>query len=468
MAGTVVLGAGPAGLAAALQIARRRLGPVTVIEQQAGPGGNAGSFLLDGIHVDFGSHRLHPACDPSILRDLQELMGSDLLLRPRHGRIRLRSRWIHFPLRPLDLALRLPPAFAVGAAADMVLKAFAPRPVEETFASVLERGLGRTLCRSFYFPYARKIWGASPEELSAIQARRRVSAGSSWKMVMKVLAALRPKSPTAGRFYYPRQGYGQICESIAGAVDAAGGRLIYGARVTAVERHGPRWRLRFEGNAGASSVEADRVWSTLPLNVLARLVSPAAPAATLAAAGRMRFRAMVLVYLILETQQFTPFDAHYFPDDSMPLARLSEPKNYSASEEPRGLTVLCGEVPCDIDSELWRASDQALGEAMRGWLASCGLPVTCPVRRVVTRRLPHAYPLYLRGYEETFRELDEWASSLDGLLTFGRQGLFAHDNLHHALLMGYSAAECLDPAGRFDGARWSEFRRVFAGHVVED
>jgi hypothetical protein len=25
-------------------------------------------------------------------------------------------------------------------------------------------------------------------------------------------------------------------------------------------------------------------------------------------------------------------------------------------------------------------------------------------------------------------------------------------SFHHALLMGYSAAECLDPSGRFDGA----------------
>ncbi|PYX90989.1 MAG: amine oxidase, partial [Acidobacteria bacterium] len=95
-----VLGAGPAGLGAAFQLSRQGLAHATVLEQRQEPGGNAGSFELEGIHVDYGSHRLHPACDPEILRDLQGLLGEDLLLRPRHGRIRLRGRWIHFPLRP--------------------------------------------------------------------------------------------------------------------------------------------------------------------------------------------------------------------------------------------------------------------------------------------------------------------------------------------------------------------------------
>ncbi len=48
---------------------------------------------------------------------------------------------------------------------------------------------------------------------------------------------------------------------------------------------------------------------------------------------------MILIYLVLEQDQFTEYDAHYFPEASIPISRLSEPKNYSASTEPKGLPL---------------------------------------------------------------------------------------------------------------------------------
>jgi protoporphyrinogen oxidase len=86
---------------------------------------------------------------------------------------------------------------------------------------------------------------------------------------------------------------------------------------------------------------------------------------------------------------------------------------------------------------------------------------------VHVRRLRHAYPIYTRGFAAPFRALDEWAASLPRLLSFGRQGLFAHDNTHHALAMAYAAVDCLGPDG-FDAAKWGRYRVEFEKHVVVD
>jgi protoporphyrinogen oxidase len=467
----VILGAGPAGTGAAYQLARRRLAEVVVLEQADTVGGNAGSFELEGVRVDYGSHRLHPACDPAILSDLRRLLGSDLLDRPRHGRILLERRWIHFPLKPLDLLLRLPKSFAWGVATDIIRKSWAPAlNGQPTFASILERDLGRTICQKFYFPYARKLWGLPPNELAATQARRRVSGNSFAKLLRKVVSAVPGlKPPGAGRFFYPRGGYGQISQRLYEAAAQQGAQFLFAARVLGVDLDSGRvCGVIYERNGSQHTIAAHHVWSTLPVTLLARGLRPAPPPEIVEAASRICYRGMILIYLALEQDRFSEYDAHYFPEETIPISRMSEPKNYSGIAEPLGTTVLCAELPSDPGSREWQMTDAELGQALCGWLELAGLPVRAPVRRVVTRRLRQAYPVYRSDYEDHFRRIDQWLGQIDGLLTFGRQGLFAHDNTHHALYMAYAAASCLNEAGKLDRQRWKAFREIFETHVVED
>ena len=64
--------------------------------------------------------------------------------------------------------------------------------------------------------------------------------------------------------------------------------------------------------------------------------------------------------------------------------------------------------------------------------------------------------------------LDHWVGSLPRVSTFGRLGLFAHDNTHHALAMAYDAVAALRADGSRDETAWSAARARFADHVVED
>ena len=74
----------------------------------------------------------------------------------------------------------------------------------------------------------------------------------------------------------------------------------------------------------------------------------------------------------------------------------------------------------------------------------------------------------LAQLRECCEKLLTWAESVPGLLTFGRHGLFAHNNSHHALDMGWAAAGALGSDGSFDEAAWASSLVGFASHVVED
>lgn len=456
----IVLGAGPAGLAAAWRAARRGLS-VVVLERADRVGGMAGSFEVAGIRVDHGSHRLHPATPPYILDDLRTLLRGDLQLRPRNGRLRLASRWVGFPLRPAELLRALPPSFLARAGAEAILGP-ARRGAPTSYADALRRSLGPTLYEAMYAPYAVKLWGVPGDALDVEQARRRVAADTPWKIAARMV---RRRPDGSGRvFYYPRRGFGQIVDALADAAVAAGADIRLGATVDDVV---PQLDQVSVGTSSGPSISGGHVFTTIPLPVLARICRPGPSVAAVEAASRLRFRAMVLVYGAHEGGRWTPYDAHYLPGIDTPVTRISEPANYRVSaDDPRSRTVICAEIPCAVGDETWRASDDDLAKFVVDAADRTGLPRPS-VADVRVVRLPHVYPVYEVGYRRHIDGLDAWAQSLPRVTTFGRLGLFVHDNTHHALAMAYDAVDALRD-GRFDDAAWTAARARFAAHVVED
>jgi protoporphyrinogen oxidase len=175
----------------------------------------------------------------------------------------------------------------------------------------------------------------------------------------------------------------------------------------------------------------------------------------------------VLVYLVLDGAPWTAWDAHYLPGPETPVSRISEPRNYrSSAADPPDRTVLCAEIPCEPGDDIWTASVDDVGRLVSDGLAAVGLPPVEP-QQIVARRLPAAYPIYEPGFEAALAPLETWASA-QRVVSFGRGGLFAHDNTHHALAEGFAAAACLGTDGIWDAVRWEMARRRFADHVVED
>ncbi len=462
----LVIGAGPAGLWAAWRAAMAGH-HVTLVERAPHVGGMAASIEVGGLRVDLGSHRLHRSSPPALLAGVRSLLGPDLQTRPRHGRIDLDGRWLAFPLRTGDLLRRTPPRFAAGAAFDAATAGLRHARTD-SFAEVVRAGLGPTVADGFYEPYVRKIWGTSPEDLSGDLARRRVSATSSGALLRRVVRASRSGGQV---FLYPRRGFGAISEVLADAAVAAGVDLRLGTEVVGIDLgDGSRpASVDVDGPGGeARSLGADLVWSTAPLSDLARSTRPAPPAEVLDAVARLEHRGLVLVYLTLPLQQWTPFDAHYLPGAGHLAARVSEPRNYrDSADDPHGVTVVCAEVPASVGDPVWNASDADLATRLLDDFARLGLPVIAP-DEVTTVRLSRVYPVYRPGFEWDLVALEWWLADHPRLVTFGRQGLFVPDNTHHALAMADAAAGALAADGTFDHDAWARSRAAFRHHVVED
>jgi protoporphyrinogen oxidase len=454
-----VLGGGPAGIAAALLLARRGR-RVVVLERAPDVGGLARSFDVAGVRVDHGSHRLHPSTPAPVMALLRELLGDDLQRRRRRGRIALGGALVAFPPQPVDLVRHLPPTLSARLARDVALAAVRRSTREpRTFADAVRQRFGPTMLREFYDPFATKLFGAPPDALDAELARRRIGARSG----TDALRRARRRGPDRGVFFYPRRGFGHIVEALTAAATDAGVCIRTGADVRAIDASSAQVGIEL---AGGERVRARHAWSTLPLPALAQLAG--APDAVATAARGLEYRSLVLAYLVIERPQWTPFDAHYFPAADVAMSRVSEPKNYrDNADDPPDRTVLCVELPCSRGDARWGASGAELAARVEDGLARSGLPAARPAA-VEVRRVERAYPVYGLDYAARFDTVDAWVRTLPNVLTFGRQGLFAHDNTHHAFAMAWAAVDALRDDGTIDAAAWSGARDRFRAHVVED
>ncbi|MBI4498105.1 MAG: FAD-dependent oxidoreductase [Chloroflexi bacterium] len=462
MTRTVVVGGGPAGLAAAYRLAQHADQSVLLLERAPVLGGLAAGFRHGDATLDFGPHRLHAGTDPEVLADLRRLLGDELELRPRRGQIRLAGRFLPYPVGPTTL-LMLGPRQVVQLGVG-VLAARLPRPAAApvSYEAALQARLGAPLYRLFYGPYAEKVWGLPGSQIAADQAERRVNQRGLADLLRLALGR------SSGRHYfYPRGGFGRIPAAYAQALASApAARLACSALVETVEWQPGRVRaLRYAQDGNPARAGADHLIWTAPLPELVRRLDPPAPPDIQQAAASLRHRAVVLCYVALALPRVGQADTYYFPERRFPFNRVTEQKNFSPAMVPPERTVLCLDLACDPDDARFTASDEELRDLVLPALEEAGLARPRQVIEVFSRRFRQAYPVYDLRYRAALAHVQDWLAGFQNLWLVGRQGLFLHNNTHHSLLMGYRAADAIASGDR---GQWPAALAHFATFRVAD
>ena len=211
-----VLGAGPAGLGAALALSRSGV-DVTVFERADQVGGLCRSMELWGEPVELGAHLL-VRDDPTIDRLWEELIGDDCDRVPRRTSVLVSGRRFAYPFRPIDVARR------VGAVrlASMVRGAAAVRARRPSRGARGLRVLGGGTVRPAGLRHPpRRLHGQAVRP-----GRREVDVGFAHSLV----GAPRV-GPAAVEVCRPRGGAGALLDAVATEVERAGGSVRCGTEV---------------------------------------------------------------------------------------------------------------------------------------------------------------------------------------------------------------------------------------------
>jgi protoporphyrinogen oxidase len=444
----IVLGAGLAGLAAAVRAAREGAA-VVVLESEAHVGGMVRSEQVGPWHLDHGPHRFWSR-DPHVLALAREMMGADVVESERRSQILLMGQRFAYPLQPLDVARKLPAGVLVRGVRDWARERVQQRlhPDSDTdFEAWTVKRFGRTLYDVFFGPYTEKAWGAPCNTISADWAAQRISQSGLYDAVKSMLVPSlgAHQRSLAARFLYPKSGgIGSLAQGFARHLHQLGGRIELHTTVERVETRADRvFAVSGCGPAGFFRYECDAVISTIPLPRLAQAVDPALGATARTAAEGLRHRAVRFAHVEVARPQVSPNHWIYLPERELEVHRVTEFKNFSAHGLPGDRTALCAEITCAQGDELWNLNDAHLHARVERDLVRAGLVQPGETTLLASTRLAHAYPFYDLGYKARVETTLKALKALSNLRSTGRQGLHRYNNMDHSIAMGWHAAKGL-------------------------
>ena len=457
----VVLGAGPAGMAAAWKLSE--LGhQVTVLERDNAVGGMARTITMGKYLVDFGPHTFHIRETPEsreILDAIRHFFGEDPLILTRGTRVLLRGKEYVYPLEMLQVLTGVSPLLSFRIVFDYLVatvkSSFSPAKKEDSFEEWGVRNLGRTLYDLCFGIYSARVWGLPTSQISSKQAQR-VAKLNLKNIILRTLGIKADPATYFTKYMYPRKGISLLYEGMADEVRKAGNVIRLNTPVVRLEREGQRIaRVVYKENGAEHTIECDDVLSTLPLPSLVEMMTPALPAEIRAAAAKLKYRSLKLIYIALKRKQMTDYHWVYLLDEHFRVNRLSEQKNVSPDMVPPDRTVLCIELSLWKDEALWKASDEDVYKLALRDLMKMGYGVTeADVEEYHVTDIPTAYPVYELNFEDHLVPVLDGVHEVSNLLTLGRHGLFLNNSMDDNVLLGMRIAEHINRPQGPDSREW--------------
>lgn len=491
----ILIGAGPAGLTAALEFLRRSDVHPIVLEASHEIGGISRTIRHNGNRIDIGGHRFFSKSDrvmnwwmelmpPEASGDTQHALRHQnkervlnttaqglspettdlvMLVRSRKSRIYFLRRFFDYPIKLTGDTLRkLGITRTVKIGISYLLARLFPRRKESSLEDFLINRFGRQLYLTFFKSYTEKVWGVPCEQISAEWGAQRIKGLSLTTAVLHFLKkAFRPRKEQAiqqkgtetsliEKFLYPKYGPGQLWEHAADQIRERGGEILLGWRATrvfvqgntitaveAVNDHGERRRF-----------EADYVFSTMPVRELIDAMDTQIPAEVREVSDGLQYRDFITVGLLVDHLTVREADGSplkdnwiYVQEPDVQVGRLQIFNNWSPYLVADPTKTWIGlEYFCYQTDDLWKMDDEDLKKFAIAEVEKIGILKGADVSDAHVVRVPKTYPAYFGTYDR-FHLIREFLDHFENLYLVGRNGMHKYNNQDHSMLTAMTAVD---------------------------
>ncbi len=466
----IIIGAGPAGLTAALELCRRSNTEVVVLEQDHAVGGISRTVRYKGNCMDLGGHRYFSKSETVMnwwrdllpaATDLRIAARKDniMLERDRLSRIYFLRRFFDYPIslswhtmRNLGL-LRL---IKIGLSYTRI-RMF-PIRKERSLEDFYINRFGRELYATFFRDYTRKVWGVECSAISPEWGSQRVKGLSVTAAMVHIARRVCRRSDTKNvetslidRFLYPKLGSGQIWEIAAKSFVDSGGQLLLDSRVTAIHTRDDRITgVTIVSEQGHEQrIDGDWLVSSMPVRELIAAMDVPPPQNVRKVADGLVYRDFMTVGLLLRRMKVTRSDGKNYPPDTwiyiqdrdIMAGRIQIFNNWSPYMVKNNDTVWIGvEYFVNEGDAYWSMSDKNLIEMAANEMERIGMIDHADLLDGTVVRVPKAYPAYFGTYNQ-MDEIRQWTDRIGNLFLVGRNGMHRYNNIDHSMLTAMTAVD---------------------------
>jgi len=491
----IIIGAGPAGLTAAIELQRTSGIRPIVLEATQAIGGISRTVRYKGNRMDIGGHRFFSKSDRVMQWWLQMMpvergapsdgslryqgresaipeseAGPDpqkddlvMLVRQRKSRIYFLRRFFDYPIRLTGATFRNLGLLRTARCGFSYLRsALMPKHQEDTLEDFLINRFGRQLYRTFFESYTEKVWGVPCRQISAEWGAQRIK-GLSLKGVIlhflrKVFAGRRggdiaqkqTETSLIERFLYPKFGPGQLWEHVAEQVQCRGGEIHLGVAIDRVQIEGNRI-VAVEGvdASGRRSIfRGDYFFSTMPVRDLVRALGDRAPREVVEVSEGLVYRDFITVGLLVSRLAVTEKDGSplkdnwiYVQEPDVTVGRLQIFNNWSpylVADPDKfwiGLEYFCNDA-----DPFWKYPDEKIVQLAVEEVERIGILKAADVEDSHVVRVPKTYPAYFGSYPR-FSVIRDYLDGFENLFLVGRNGMHKYNNQDHSMLTAMTAVE---------------------------
>ena len=497
------MGAGPAGLTAALELLQQTDVHPIILEMTDEIGGIARTVNYKGNRIDIGGHRFFSRSETVMdwwksLFPLQNAPSIDeirlgikrtypdptkgvdpekedvvLLFRQRISRIFYTRKFFEYPVSlSWNTISNLGFVKMVRIGISYFMARILPIRPEKSLEDFMINRFGVNLYRTFFRDYTTKVWGVPPANIKPEWGAQRIKGlsviGVLTHAVKKFFA---PKKKDGGdiyqkgtetslieQFLYPKLGPGQLWEYVAEKVKEKGGEIHMLHRVDEIRWNGDRIEsvVAVEVHSGKKvEFSGDYFFSTMPIKELVEKMGPEIPSQVSEVASGLVYRDFMTAGLLLRKMVITnktnvptinnlvPDNWIYIQEPDVKVGRLQVFNNWSPYLVQDIENAWVGmEYFCQEGDELWNMDDAAFLDFAASELEKIDIIDKKDLIDGVAIRSPKTYPAYFGTYDD-FSLVRDYLDAKENLFLIGRNGMHRYNNMDHSMLTAMEAVRLI-------------------------